>query len=351
MSFGHDSILSGGSSGSREGLAMNWVLDHVLAYPATYDFALPLRTIYILNSTTPHTSPADFKLLLLEHISNLPSQPCTLPPSFLSTFVRKCFPRDLENVQFDQAFTALDYIRDLEVRRSKELEKAARARGEGDRRIVNLRVKSIRTEQFYARAIAGIRRWTLLHELSITPFNKFNCIAILNTLYPIEEADINSYLPAPTLASQRHALWRYITGVEKNGPGILESVRTSNGGWAGVSEAVNAYLRLSLDMIQKADELARPSSIGSFRSDDSMDMGATSIAHTAPERKRKKGGFLRRDTISSETSEEEDGKASTLERIVRGLARLGSSQQHLGSPKKLYESDAGSEEDFPMRYD
>ncbi|PWW80621.1 hypothetical protein C7212DRAFT_350036 [Tuber magnatum] len=350
MSFGRGSILGGGGSESREGVAMNWVLDHVLAYPATYDFALPLRTIYILNSTTHHTSPADFKLLLLEHISNLPSQPCTLPPSFLSTFVRKCFPRDLGNVQFDQAFTALDYIRDLEIRRSKELEKAARARGEDDRRIVNLRIKSIKTEQFYARAIAGIRRWTLLHELSITPFNKFNCIATLNTLYPIEEADINSYLPAPTLASQRHALWRYITGVEKNGPGILESVRTGNGGWAGVSEAVNAYLRLSLDMIQRADELARPSSIGSFQSDDSMDVGATSIARTAPERKRKKGGFLRRDTIGSETSEEEDGKASTLERIVRGLARLGSSQ-HLGSPKKLYESDAGSEEDFPMRYD
>jgi len=137
--------------------------------------------------------------------------------------------------------------------------------------------------------------------------------------------------------------------VEKNGPGILESVRTSNGGWAGVSEAVNAYLRLSLDMIQKADELARPSSIGSFQSDDSMDMSATLIARTTPERKRKKCGFLRRDTVGSEASEEEDGKASTLERIVRGLARLGSSQ-HPGPPKKLYESDTGSEEDFPMRY-
>ena len=146
----------------RADLSIDRVLDHVLAYPATYDFALPLRTIYTLNSTTPHTSPADFKLLLLEHISNLPSQPCTLPPSFLCTFIRKCFPRDLENVQFDQALTALDYIRDLEIRRSKELEKAARARGEGDRRIVNLRIKSIRTEQFYARAIAGIRRWVSL---------------------------------------------------------------------------------------------------------------------------------------------------------------------------------------------
>jgi hypothetical protein len=135
------------------------VLDHVLTYPATYDLPLPLRTIYTLNSATPHTSPADFKLLLMEHISNLPSQPCTLPPAFLATFVRKCFPREIGDVEFDQALTALDYIRDLEVRRQKELAKAAKARGESDKRVQILRIKSIKTEQFYARAIAGIRRW------------------------------------------------------------------------------------------------------------------------------------------------------------------------------------------------
>lgn len=135
------------------------VLDHVLTYPSNYEFALPLRTIYTLNSTTPHTSPADFKMLLLEHISNIPSQPCTLPPPFLSTFVRKTFPHELENVEFDQALTALDYIRDLETRRKKELEKAVRARGENDRKIQDLTTKSTKIEQFYAKAIAGIRRW------------------------------------------------------------------------------------------------------------------------------------------------------------------------------------------------
>ena len=95
----------------------------------------------------------------MEHISNLPSQPCTLPPAFLATFVRKCFPEEIGDVEFDQALTALDYIRDLEVRRQKELTRAAKARGEGDWRIQNLRIKAIKTEQFYARAIAGIRRW------------------------------------------------------------------------------------------------------------------------------------------------------------------------------------------------
>jgi hypothetical protein len=152
---------------------------------------------------------------------------------------------------------------------------------------------------------------------------------------------VNSYLPAPTLASQRHALWRYITGVEKNGPAILKTVRDSIGGWAGVSEAVHAYLRLSLDMVQKAEELARPSSIGSFQSDDSMDIG---VAARSPERKRKKSVFLRRDTVIS-SDEEVSAKSSTLERIVRGLARLGSAPA-----KKGYEGDARGEDEFGTRY-
>lgn len=194
---------------------------------------------------------------------------------------------------------------------------------------------------------------TLIHELSLEPFNKFNCIAILNTLYPIEEPDINSFLPAPILANQRHALWRYITGVEKNGAAILETVRTSAGGWPGVSEAVHAYLRLSLDMIQNAEELARPTSIGSFRSEaSSVDVDVVPV-NKLGKRGRKKSGFLRRDMghDSSDFETEVSGKASTLERIVRGLVRLGSSQQ-LGSSKKMaYDSDvAVSDEDIKMRY-
>ncbi|KAH0609428.1 uncharacterized protein H6S33_012914 [Morchella sextelata] len=354
MSFG--SVSSGASSPispsspSRDGLAMNWVFDHVLTYPSTYEFTLPLRTIYTLNSATPHTSPADFKMLLLEHISNIPAQPHTLPPNFLATFVRRTFAAELKNVEFDQALTALDYIRDLENRRKKELEKAVRARGENDRKIQGLRTKSIKIEQFYARAIAGIRRWTLIHELSLEPFNKFNSIAILNTLYPFEEPDINAFLTAPILANQRHTLWRYIIGVENNGPEILETVRSNAGGWPAVSESVHAYLRLSLDMIQGAEELGRPTSIGSFRSEaSSVDVDVVPV-NKLSKKSRKKSGFLRRNTIEDSDMEEGSGKASTLERIVRGLARLGSSQQ-LRSPK-MYDSDSGpSDEDIKSRHD
>lgn len=182
----------------------------------------------------------------------------------------------------------------------------------------------------------------MINELSLEPFNKFNCIAILNTLYPIEEPDVNEYLTAAMLAHQRYALWRYITGVERNGSAILETLRTSSGGWAGVSEAVHAYLRLSLDMVHKADELARPSSIDSSQTEDTIDIIA---AVRSQERKRKKTSFLKRDTIIS--SDEDLGvKSSTLERIVRGLARLGSTPA-----KKGYEGDGRTgEDDLGMRY-
>jgi hypothetical protein len=101
-------------------------------------------------------------------------------------------------------------------------------------------------------------------------------------------------------------------------------------------------------MIARTDELARPSSIGSFQSDESLNMDVSPINQSPVRKLRKKSGFLRRDTVSSESSEEEGGKTSTLERIVRGLARLGSTQ----TLRKAYDSDlGGSDEDIKMRYD
>lgn len=133
----------------------------------------------------------------------------------------------------------------------------------------------------------------------------------------------------------------------------METVRTSAGGWAAVSEAVHAYLRLSLDMVQVAEELARPTSIGSFRSEASSVDVEVAPVNKLGKRGKKRSGFLRRDARhgSFGFGSEGSGKTSTLERIVRGLVRLGSSQQ-LGSPKKMfYESDTtSSDEDTKMRY-
>ena len=152
-------------SSQTDGSALPWILEHLLAYPASYE--IPLRTTYTLNTAPraqplpyhPHqssmpsllngsgfqSSPRSpqlsseepqqfitqaaseyFKSCLMEQISQLPSQPFSLPPSFITAFVRRCFPEDLCSVDFTQALTALDYLKDLENRRKRELAAALR---------------------------------------------------------------------------------------------------------------------------------------------------------------------------------------------------------------------------------
>jgi hypothetical protein len=57
----------------------------------------------------------------MSQISQLPSQPCSLPPAFVTSFIQRCFPIELHLVDFPQSLTALDYLKDLETRRRKEI--------------------------------------------------------------------------------------------------------------------------------------------------------------------------------------------------------------------------------------
>lgn len=176
------------------------ILEHILSYPGQYN-ELPLRSMYTLNSTpraqpslsrpgTPTaTSPihadfpadvkanvaAQFQSSLVSQITNLPSQPCSLPPVFINSFLRRCFPPELELVDFPQALTALDYMKDLETRRRREVA-AALERVGVDRTSVQADtvakkhagvaawVKQIESnerkiEALYTQLYIGLRRW------------------------------------------------------------------------------------------------------------------------------------------------------------------------------------------------
>jgi hypothetical protein len=131
------------------------MLEHLLQFPGNYE--VPLRTMYTINcaararptgrsrapTPTSGASPSsptsgrapwtdgdnsshDFTAALMNQISQLPSQPCSLPPTFIVSFVSKCFPPNLDKVDFLQSLAALDYIRDLETRRRKEFTAALR---------------------------------------------------------------------------------------------------------------------------------------------------------------------------------------------------------------------------------
>jgi hypothetical protein len=137
---------------------MNWIVEHILTYPKVY-CTLPLRTTYILNSTA--ASASDFRMTLLEHIASLPSQPLSLPPSFLCSFIKKCFPEDVNSVSFEQALTALDYLRNLEERRQRDY-LAASEQDASDPRVLELKNRVSHICVWYNRALVGLRKWVCL---------------------------------------------------------------------------------------------------------------------------------------------------------------------------------------------
>ncbi|KAI9843556.1 MAG: hypothetical protein M1837_006232 [Sclerophora amabilis] len=312
------------TSSSDEGAAYPWILEHILSYPGTYEISL--RNMYALNSSPraqhlPQQQPArpdtaqsrapsstkispvstefpteqqqqqatalasaqHFKANLMSQMSQLPTQPCSLPPAFVTAFVRRCFPEELELVDFPQALASLDYTRDLEARRRKELAAALRSLGidksslgaDGTEKssgnpLISSWVRSMddkerKVQALYTQVYIGIRRWMLINEMSLLPFNKSNSLALLNTLYPptIVSQPTQQLTPA-ILQSQRDGFFRYIKGVEKNGRSILENVmaqgrrpeRNDTTGWPSVRETLDLYLRAANGMIDECSAIS-----------------------------------------------------------------------------------------------
>lgn len=193
---------------SPDGSALTWVLDHCLRYQGSYE--IPLRTMYTINcnpskhclsgSRSPETafSPrnststksshssqdasvdaaSDFRSALMHQISRLPSQPCSLPPSFLTSFLRKCFVPELDKVDFPQALPALDYLKSLDNRWKKEMASALERLNVGRDDAVDpsrselalqypgvaawlqtVNVKARQIQALYTQIYVGLRRW------------------------------------------------------------------------------------------------------------------------------------------------------------------------------------------------
>lgn len=192
------------------GAAYNLILDHILTYQAGYE--IPLRTMYTINCTpraqprpqyihrntsiaslasSPSGSPTSavfpaqgeaaatqqLSSKLMAQMAELPSSPTSLPPSFITSFARKCFAADLRFVDFPQALTGLDYLKDLETRRRKEVAAALERLGI-DRETLgtadddislrfpgvlawfrSLEDKERKIEALYTQLYVGLRRW------------------------------------------------------------------------------------------------------------------------------------------------------------------------------------------------
>ena len=230
------------------------------------------------------TAAAHLRANLMSHISQLPSQPTSLPPAFITSFVRQTFGPDLEQVDFMQALTAMDYLRDLDIRRRREvlaaLDRLGVDRndlGQKDklvkkypgvvRWIVDIEEKERKVEAIYTNVYVGLRRWTLLNELSLPPFNKSNCIAMLNTLYPppiptsAQATTPTAQLTPHILSSQRNGYFRYITAVERQGVDVLKSLFDQGkkpgdvNGWPNLRDSLDLYLRMATGIIDECHEI------------------------------------------------------------------------------------------------
>ncbi|KAL2014158.1 hypothetical protein VTN00DRAFT_1683 [Thermoascus crustaceus] len=380
------------SESASEGSALPWILDHYLTYPGSYE--IPLRTMYALNCTStaqpltpatpypesafareggqrtsPPTSPtfphndkrhmnnisdpaAQFKAQLVSQIARLPSQPCSLPPSFVTSFLRRCFAPQLEEVDFPQALTGLDYLKDLEMRRRKEVVAALKRLGvnrddlrereelgkkyPGVRRWINsIERDEKEVEALYTQVYIGLRRWTLINEMLLEPYNKANCLAMLNTLFP----PVTSATQPPTaqltpkiLQSHRDGFWRYISAIETNGKQILDKLikqgtrEGDENGWPLVRDVLDKYLRKANAIIDECFEVNGPDTFEDFESrphrgrkvDSGISFGSTDRPPATSSSGSSSGPALDKPLPPSPAA-----KSSTLERIAREIRKMG----------------------------
>ncbi|KAF7588948.1 hypothetical protein BBP40_004989 [Aspergillus hancockii] len=387
-----------------DGSALTWIFDHCLRYPGSYE--LPLRTMYALNcnptrqpapaNRPPETAfcerpshsakssvssqdasldrAADFRALLTHQISRLPSQPCSLPPSFVTSFLRRCFTPDLSDVDFPQALTGLDYLKDLEIRRRKEVKAALerlqikpddlKEKAELGKKWPNVLAwiesncaKTRKADALYTQVYIGIRRWTLINEMLLTPYNKANCIAMLNTLFPpVTEGTVGPtpQLTSQILKSQRDGFFRYIAAYETNGRQILDKViaqgapEGEENGWPLVRDALDKYLRLTNEIIDDCAMVNDQSSLeveqdsqSRRKVDSGISFGSADKFHTpsvhssnAPEE------IFDKPLPPAPKDPQPKTGGSTLERLARELRKLKLSEA--GKVKSLKKMKSAS---------
>lgn len=187
--------------------------------------------------------------------------------------------------------------------------------------------------------------------MSLTPFNKQNCIAMLNTLYPpmLEQQPMpTKKLTDSMLRSQREGFFKYIRTVEKRGTSVLENLMihgkrdTDATGWPNVSRALIQYLNLANSIINecqdiniiiaalpKPPELAQPApstpaTESEKRKGRKIDSG---VSFNSDGRHNKTPSTSSAKSAATHASAQVGKSGSTLERITRELRRIRSKQR------------------------
>src|SRR2546423_11100235 len=108
---------------------------------------------------------------------------------------------------------------------------------------------------------------TLINEMSMTPFNKASCLAMLNTLYPpttistVQFVQPTTHLTPKVLSAHRNGFWRYINAVEKSGTPILATLIEQHKrpgdttGWTSLRDTLDKYLQTANSIIDECYEI------------------------------------------------------------------------------------------------
>ena len=118
--------------------------------------------------------------------------------------------------------------------------------------------------------------------MRLTPFNKPNCIAMLNTLYPPSYgSQPTSQLTENVLNAQRNAFFRYIQAVEKNGKEVLANLENASrrqgdmNGWPVVRDIVDVYMRKAIGVIEDCMAVKGADDFESMNKDKRTDSGVS----------------------------------------------------------------------------
>lgn len=373
---------------------MAYVLEHVLQYPGSYD--IPLKTMYELNrvdrahplpknpSRSGSTSPVNgqfawnsaeaatmsFTSSLMNQLKALPTRTSALPPAFIVNFVTRTFMPDPSEVDWSQALTALDYLKDLETRRRREMATTFEALDvhrdtwEADMARVaetapgialwinNLEGKNQKAESYYAQIWLGLRRWVsifpsslgiasctnansqiMINHLSDDEFSKLNCISYLNTLFPPVHSQMklpSQYLDHEALRQERQVFFDMISQVQRRGPDVLlplinRDKRPEDAtGWPSVQRIVDKYLRVAQNMIQDCISTHGPESFDRYMNGPGKEKKHDSGVSFGSERRPSVGSSVYEKPVAEPVPNYATSTKgpSKLERITREFKRM-----------------------------
>ena len=262
-------------------------------------------------------------------------------------------------MDFPQALTALDYLKDLEFRRRRDHEAALSRLGISAADLTNqlegfhtcikdwaghAETHERKIEALYSNLYVALRRWVLINELTIEPFSRHNCLAMLNTLYPPATVyQPTSRLTPEILMRQREGFFTYVQAVERKGPIVLRALMEQNknegdsNGWPKVRDILDKYLRITLTLIEQYRDVTSSSEmVAAFheqeerrkrkeKADSGVSFGSTDGQYLRSPEKRKASPSLPEVTEATEAQPmalREKRNYSTLEKIARELRKF-----------------------------